>query len=261
MEREFLWAQLLDLPYFRAALRAVEARWMHDVELQEPVLDIGSGDGHFASAVFSRKLDVGIDPDRMVMASAKRYEGYRNLLQAEGARLPFANDSFSSAVSNSVLEHIPDLDPVLQDINRVLRPGAVFAFTVPNPGYRSELAVPQLLKRLGGTKLARNYTEWFMRVTRTLNLLDQSGWEQKLQQTGFKVEKAFNYFSPRSLAVLEWGHYLGVPCVIAKALSGRWILVRKHWNLAFTYSMVQRFYEEQPADCGTYSFYLTRKLG
>ncbi len=98
-----------------------------------------------------------------------------------------------------------------------------------------------------------------MRVTRTLNLLDPNDWQLKLQKTGFRIEKMFNYFSPRSLAMLEWGHYLGVPCVIAKALSGRWILVRKRWNLALTYSMVQRFYQEDPADCGTYSFYLARK--
>ncbi len=149
MGQDFLWPQLIDLPYFRATLRAVEARWMHEVQLTEPVLDIGSGDGHFASAVFSRKLNVGIDPDRAVMKSAKQFNGYHHLLQTEGARLPFASASFSSAVSNSVLEHIPDLDPVLRDINRVLKPGALFAFTVPNPGYRTELAVPQLLRRLG----------------------------------------------------------------------------------------------------------------
>lgn len=258
-DRDFLWPQIMELPYFRGTLRSQEARWMHGVQLEEPVLDVGSGDGHFASAVFDQKLDVGIDPDRRVMPSARQYGGYRSLVQSDGSQLPFPAGTFHSAVSNSVLEHIAHLDEVLRDVNRVLRPGAVFAFTVPNPGYRNELAVPRIMQKMGFRGAARRYTEWFMRVTRTVNLLDQSGWAQKLDSTGFEVEESFNYFSPASLSMLEWGHYLGVPCVLVKAFTGRWILVRKRWNLALTRAYVERFYREQPMENGTYTFYKARK--
>ena len=49
MAKDYLYPHLQALPYFRAMLRAMEARWYQDVELTEPVLDIGCGDGHFAS--------------------------------------------------------------------------------------------------------------------------------------------------------------------------------------------------------------------
>jgi len=42
MARDYLWPQLQDLPYFRALLRAVEARLLQQVDLPDPVLDIGS---------------------------------------------------------------------------------------------------------------------------------------------------------------------------------------------------------------------------
>ena len=261
MPQDFLWSQISELPYFRGTLRAVEARWMNAVPLEEPVLDIGSGDGHFASVVFDIKLDVGIDPDRSVMKSAQEYDGYKSLVQSDGARLPFADNTYSSAVSNSVLEHIPHLDSVLKDVGRVLKPGALFAFTVPNPGYRTELSIPRLLRGIGLRGAARWYTNWFMKVTRTVNLLDRKGWEKKLAEAGFTIEQYFHYFSPQALAMLEWGHYLGAPCVAAKLLTGKWILVSKPWNLRLTRKYTEKFYTENPLENGTYSFYLARKSG
>ena len=46
---DLLWRNLKELPAFRGLLRAVEARFYQDLPLPEPVLDLGSGDAHFAS--------------------------------------------------------------------------------------------------------------------------------------------------------------------------------------------------------------------
>ena len=61
-EKDFLFLHLRDLPYFRALLRAVEAQFYQSIDLPAPVLDLGSGDGHFASLTFDRRLDAGLDP-------------------------------------------------------------------------------------------------------------------------------------------------------------------------------------------------------
>ncbi len=260
MAKDFLWPQLIALPYFRGTLRSIEARLMHAVELPGPVLDIGSGDGQFASVTYDQLLDVGIDPSFVVMQEARKFGGYRSLVQADGAALPFPDGYFASAVSNSVLEHIPHLDKVLQDIGRVLRPGAPMAFTVPNPGYRSELSIPRRLRRIGLDRLAQVYTDWFMKVTRTINMEYEDGWANRLERAGFTVEKTWRYFSPAALGMLEWGHYFGVPCVVARWLTKRWILAPKRWNLFVTDHLVRRYYEEPFSNEGTYSFYLVRKL-
>ena len=47
--------------------------------------------------------------------------------------MPFPDGYFASAISNSVLEHIPQVQEVLADLRRVLKPGAPFLFCVPNP--------------------------------------------------------------------------------------------------------------------------------
>src|SRR3989304_2003158 len=116
MKKDFLWLNLRELPYFRATLRSVEARLMSQVELPPPVLDLGSGDGHFASVTYDHGLDVGIDPSIRPLREASRRSAYRLLIQADGALLAFEDASFGRAVSNSVLEHIPPLDSVLAEV-------------------------------------------------------------------------------------------------------------------------------------------------
>ncbi len=261
MARDYLWPHLTSLPYFRAMLRAVEARLLQEVDLPAPVLDIGSGDGHFATVAFDRPLDVGIDPARGVMREAASRGGYRLLVCTPGAPLPVAEHSFASALSNSVLEHIPQLMPVLVEIHRALRPGAPFAFTVPNPGYRTELSLPRQLRRLRMRAAGKAYADWFMWMSRTRNLFYEDGWAERLGEAGFKIERTFRYFSPRALAMLEWGHYFGAPCLLPRWITGRWILAPHRWSLWLTERLVRRYYDEPPSIQGTYSFYLARKVG
>ena len=129
---DFLWQHLKELPAFRALLRAVEARFYQDLlPLEEPVLDVGCGDGHFASVAFPHPLAAGIDPESTVLGEARDRSAYRQLAQALGSGLPYADQRFATVISNSVLEHIPNLDPVISEAARVLKTGAPFIFCVP----------------------------------------------------------------------------------------------------------------------------------
>ena len=55
-KKDHLWLQISSLPYFRGLLRAVEARFYENIDLPSPTLDLGCGDGHFATLAFDRKL-------------------------------------------------------------------------------------------------------------------------------------------------------------------------------------------------------------
>ncbi|MGD8605455.1 MAG: class I SAM-dependent methyltransferase [Anaerolineales bacterium] len=257
--KDFLTPHLQALPYFRGMLRAMEARWYQNLDLPQPILDVGCGDGHFASVAFNQQVDFGIDPDYPSLQEASEFGAYRLLLQSDGAKLPFPDASLGSAISNSVLEHIPHLQAVLNETGRVLPSGAPFAFTVPNPGYSQDLSFPRWLKRMGLGALGEHYRRWFMVMSRTWNLHDEKGWETLLATAGFRIEKTFRYFSPSALAMLEWGHYFGAPTLLPRKLIHRWIVAPWRWNLWLTDRLVRRYYNESPRDDGTYSFYLARK--
>jgi SAM-dependent methyltransferase len=260
--KDHLWLHIRDLPYFRGLLRAVEARFYEQVLLPEPVLDLGCGDGHFAATTFDHPLDVGLDPWTGPLKEAVRRGGYRLVVQGFGDRLPFADQSFSSAVSNSVLEHIADLDPVLEETARVLKPGAPFIFCVPNHNFLPNLSIARGFDRLGLVFAAKSYRNFFNRISRHHNCDDENIWLNRLEKVGFSLERKWHYFSPKALAVLEWGHYFGLPSLVVKALFKRWLLVPAKWNLALTRHICQPIYNE-PAEqvYGAYSFYISRRIG
>ena len=88
---------------------------MGDIDLVRPVLDIGTGDGHFASIAYDEPIDVGIDvrSDELVEARDRHPAVYGSVLQASATTLPFADGAFGTVISNCVIEHIADVDGVL----------------------------------------------------------------------------------------------------------------------------------------------------
>lgn len=110
-------------------------------------LDLGCGDGLLTRIVLqevgAREL-VGIDPDADEVAQARLLGIYSSVHVAPGDNVPEAAASFDWALSNSVLEHIPEIDAVLAEVARLLRPGGKFIFNVPGPGFHSCLRGPLL---------------------------------------------------------------------------------------------------------------------
>ena len=257
--KDFLWPHLKSLPYFRALLRSVEASFYQDFELPAPILDLGCGDGHFASIAFDFGVDAGLDPWWKDLKVAKKPGTYHALIQANGAEMPFPSNYFASAVSNSVLEHIMEVENVLAEAARVLKPRALFLFCCPNPGYFSELAVHAMLRKAGMKRLGQAYVDWFGRTSRTIHADTPETWQARLERAGFRLERWWHYFSPAALRVLEWGHYLGIPCLLPKKLLGRWLLVPARWNLWLTERLVRPYSGDEPLPDGTYTFFVARK--
>jgi len=259
-DKDFLWLNLRDLPYFRAMLRAVEAQFYQEYDLPAPTLDVGCGDGHFASLTFDRKLEVGLDPWAGPIHRAVGYGGYRSLVQADGSSMPFPAAYFASALSNSVLEHIPQVQAVLAELRRVLQPGALFIFCVPNPRYLSELSIPGILARVGLHRLGTAYSGWFRRMSRVEHLAWPEQWQKWLEQAGFVLEKWWHYFSPAAMRTLEWGHYFGAPTLLPHAISRNWIIAPWRWNLFLTERLVRKHSVAQPDPNGTFTFYVARSV-
>ena len=222
-EKDYLWLQIREMPYFRGLLRAVEARFYRGIHLESPTLDLGCGDGHFATIAFDRILDVGIDPWWEPLKEAQSRDSYQGLLQSDGAKMPFPAAHFKSAVSNSVLEHIPHIDAVLEEAGRLLKPGALFIFCVPNHNFLANLSISNFFDRIRLISLGDLYRRFFNRISRHYHCDPPDVWEERLENAGFEIEEHWHYFSPEALRALEWGHYLGLPSLVAKILTGKWI--------------------------------------
>lgn len=267
MADDLLWRQLKEMPAFRGLLRAVEARFYVEASpaspkglpLPRPLLDVGCGDGHFASIVFDDQLDVGLDPWWGPLVEARDRRKYSVLTQADGAQMPFSNDHFASAISNSVLEHIPDVQAVLTETARVLRPGAPFYFCVPSDMFLSFLSVGRALDALGLRGPANAYRRFFNRISRHHHCDDAETWRMRLDEAGLTLDQWWPYFSRDALTALEWGHYLGLPSMVTKKLLGRWVLWPSRANLWLTDRLLRRYYTEALPESGAYLFFVAHK--
>lgn len=259
LQKDYLRLHLRDLPYFRSLLRAVEARFYRDFDLPRPILDIGCGDGHFATIAFDQPLDVGLDPWGGPIREAAQRGAYRYLAQAEGACMPFPDGFFGSALSNSVLEHIPDVEAVLREARRVLKPGAPFVFCVPNHHFLDSLSIGRILDRAYLRSLGDSYRAFFNRIARHEHCDPPEVWEARLNAAGFRLERWWHYYPPAAMQVSEWGHYFGLPALVTYKLARRWTVAPRLWNQGVVYRLIKHHYEgPSQSNDGVCTFYVVR---
>jgi SAM-dependent methyltransferase len=110
-------------------------------------LDLGCGDGRLtrvlAEAVGELRL-VGLDVDAQETAVAREEGSYERVHTCPADRIPEPAATFDFVLSVSVMEHIPNLEAVLQEVHRVLKPGGRLICTIPSVGFHALLRGPWL---------------------------------------------------------------------------------------------------------------------
>ena len=160
-------------------------------------LDLGCGDGILTDILFKRvgrrpRL-VGIDPDPLETEAARRYDFYERLHTTGGNMISKPDATFDYAISNSVLEHIPDLEPIIHELSRVLKPGGKFFFTVPCPGFRDNLA-GSIIPRVSREK----YLNDLDRRLAHFNYLSEQDWRTLCDRHGMIVTDVSGYLGQQA---------------------------------------------------------------
>ena len=165
------------------------------------VLDVGSGKGAFCGELARAGHEViGVDPSGAAAAIAKTYVNPKgDFVLGGGEALPFSSEWFDRAVSVCVLEHTQDDSRVLEEVRRVLKPGALFALTVDC---------------LDSPFLSEAFRRHHREEYRCNQLYGDAKLRSLLAAAGFEVLETEYLFSGRlSIAILRFGslfHYRSV---------------------------------------------------
>lgn len=106
------------------------------------VVDIGCGEGRHIIDASIRNfiLAIGVDLSKKDLSSAQQKmqdcavfqpKSHARFQQADATRLPFDDNSIDKIICSEVLEHIPNYQAVISEIQRVLKPQGILAISVP----------------------------------------------------------------------------------------------------------------------------------
>lgn len=194
---------------------------------KRPVLDIGCGFGEFAGVFFESQVEVGIDISIDDLLRAEKRKKYKKLIVADARNLSFCNNSFSTVICVSVLEHINKPRLAIKEAYRVLRPGGIFIFTVPTLILNDCLFYPNIFSHLGLPKLASLYLKYYHRAFKHLNILPPQKWILMTKKNNFEIIVSKGTFSSRLIKIFDIFLLSALPSQIMRWLFGS----RMVWGL------------------------------
>jgi len=141
------------------------------------------------------QIDYGIDWKKSLINKAEKLNLYKNLIVHDNNNLPlpFDDNFFQTIYSNSIY-WVKNVDELIHDIYRILKPGGVAVLEVATPNFHQTLNDLEAI-------LSKEAIELLDRNRRDTNpsLYFYNDWKQKIESTGFKIENVTSAYPNRIL--------------------------------------------------------------
>lgn len=213
--------------------------------LQEPLLDLGCGDGVNISIVkdntFSEEFDTfqsvkleqkdiydyfdesyapafshraeekiacGLDIKETQVQKSRRLGTYAEIVQGDIHALPWNKPTFRTVYSNVIKDFEP-VAPILREAHRVLFDDGTLVLTTPNQNFKKNLYFINEAKKYeqqGELEMAKKYLAYDRgRSIYSATQRTAEEWMQELQQAGFEVIEIITYASPELIQLFDIG--------------------------------------------------------
>lgn len=164
-------------------------------------LDLGCGNGLVTGLVRERSGArweelVGVDSDPREAALARESGIYDAVHESPGDAIQVADGAFDFVFSNSVLEHVDELEPTVREVGRVLRPDGLFVFTVPSTFFPENLGRPGPVGRVAtGARDVASYRAAIDRRLAHRRYLTLDEWRATLGSAGLELKESSGYLT------------------------------------------------------------------
>ena len=226
-KQDFLKRYLSNAPVPLAIERSWECEILATRDFPRPVLDIGCGEGLFAHNLFEDKIDVGLDPNQRELARTKTFGLYDELLNCYGSEVPKEDQSYKTIFSNSVMEHIEEIEPVLKESHRLLADDGTMYLTLPTDKFDKYTLMNQILTKLGLLGLAERWRKFSNGFWAHYHYYTPEEWEEMFDRNGFKVTDKIEYGSKAQCMANDLFTPLCVGAFVVKKTTNEWFLFPK----------------------------------
>jgi 2-polyprenyl-6-hydroxyphenyl methylase / 3-demethylubiquinone-9 3-methyltransferase len=173
------WINPVRLGYFKRVLEREQAL----ARGRRRLLDVGCGGGILAEELARLGFALtGVDPAPETIDTARAHAALSGLsidyCTGVGEHLSFPDASFDHVVCCDVLEHVDDVDRVVGEIARVLRPGGLFFFDTVNRTLISKIVIIKVMQEWRSTAFAAPNThvwEKFIKPAELVAILERHG--------------------------------------------------------------------------------------
>jgi SAM-dependent methyltransferase len=138
-------------------------------------LDLGCGDGRLSALLDAARLTLADVSDVALERAARRLPGARVVALEPDAPLPLPDNAFDLVLCAETIEHVRDVQLLLSEARRVLRPGGRLALTTPAHSRVTGLDV-----------LARGFERRFPPLSPHLRFLTRRSLRGLLDDLGFE---------------------------------------------------------------------------
>jgi 2-polyprenyl-6-hydroxyphenyl methylase/3-demethylubiquinone-9 3-methyltransferase len=169
-------------------------------------LDVGCGGGFSCEFMAARGVLVsGIDQSAKCIQAAQKHaesSGFKiDYRQAVAENIPYGDATFDAVVCVDVLEHVENVEQVIAEVYRVLKPNGLFLFDTINRTFKSKLVMIWLLENIL-RQIDRGVHDWnkFIQPEELTEWLDAAGFKN-IDIKGFDIFgdglklKLFNYIN------------------------------------------------------------------
>lgn len=177
--------------------KGIELIAASDFDYRGRGLDLGCGTGFTGSVLASHSGCTemhGVD-----RVSHSRHPEYASFAVGNAVRLPYANESFDFVISFGVIDHIPDLEGVLSEVSRILKPGGALTFAIQTSHFRESTFWYRCFSRLGLRKKALQFQRYRDVYDMIFHYKNEEEWRRLLAQHHMSVERVEYIFEDRHL--------------------------------------------------------------